>query len=523
MFHADQRFVRTCLLAVAGALVLSVPGIAMGTAQWLSRGSVEAVFTAKNRILADAMVPGLAYALASPDPESVLGVLRGLDVDADVRTATLVDGAGRVIAAINRRSVPPANAASAGEGDATVTVTVPGLPSGPATLTVRFSHDAVDAALWTSTLWAGLAGFCMALAMAGLLAVAADRAWRPVRSLLDVTRRLAEGDLDVPVPGVSRRDEVGGLARAVQTLKDRLIERSDLRASSLRDRSAQQGRQERIEALVGEFRTSVSGSLAAVGANTEQMTFCARTLTDIAAQSARRAKAAAHATREASGSVVRVARAADGLSGSIAAIEGTVTRARQVVIDVTATTRATTATVQSLAGKAQDIGEVVNLIQAIAAQTNLLALNATIEAARAGESGRGFAVVASEVKSLAGQTAKATARIAEQVGAIQGASASAVAAIEAISRHVADVEGFTQGIVAAVEQQAEAAAEIAGGVASATAGTTSAAADMKLLDAAVGETDQSAAQVNQAAMDAAEQVRHLHASVDIFLARVSAA
>jgi hypothetical protein len=46
---------------------------------------------------------------------------------------------------------------------------------------------------------------------------------------------------------------------------------------------------------------------------------------------------------------------------------------------------------------------------------------------------------------------------------------------------------------------------------------------MKLLDAAVGETDQSAAQVNQAAMDAAEQVRHLHASVDVFLARVSAA
>ena len=209
VFHADQRFVRTCLLAVAGALILSVPGIAMGTAQWLSRGSVEAVFTAKNRTLTDAMVPGLAYALASPDMDSALGVLRGLDVDADVRAATLVDGAGRVIAAINRRNVPPVNAASPGEGNATVTVTVPGLPSGPATLTVRFSHDAVEAALWTSTLWAGLAGFCIALVMAGLLAMAADRAWRPMRSLLAVTRRLAEGDLDVPVPGVSRRDEVG--------------------------------------------------------------------------------------------------------------------------------------------------------------------------------------------------------------------------------------------------------------------------------------------------------------------------
>ena len=75
--------------------------------------------------------------------------------------------------------------------------------------------------------------------------------------------------------------------------------------------------------------------------------------------------------------------------------------------------------IEALAGTAQKIGDVVGLIQAIAAQTNLLALNATIEAARAGEAGRGFAVVASEVKSLATQTAKATEEISQQIAAIQ--------------------------------------------------------------------------------------------------------
>ncbi len=62
---------------------------------------------------------------------------------------------------------------------------------------------------------------------------------------------------------------------------------------------------------------------------------------------------------------------------------------------------------QMLAGSADKIGHVVQLINSIASQTNLLALNATIEAARAGEAGRGFAVVASEVKELANQTSAA--------------------------------------------------------------------------------------------------------------------
>jgi methyl-accepting chemotaxis protein len=72
-------------------------------------------------------------------------------------------------------------------------------------------------------------------------------------------------------------------------------------------------------------------------------------------------------------------------------------------------------TLHDLEKATAQIGDIVTLIQAIAAQTNLLALNATIEAARAGEAGKGFAVVATEVKNLATQTAGATEDIQKSV------------------------------------------------------------------------------------------------------------
>jgi methyl-accepting chemotaxis protein len=89
-----------------------------------------------------------------------------------------------------------------------------------------------------------------------------------------------------------------------------------------------------------------------------------------------------------------------------------------------------------LAGKSQEIGNIVKVISDISKQTNLLALNAAIEAAGAGEHGKGFAVVAKEIRELAVKSSRSTGDIHRIIQEIQAATNSAVLSTEEGSKSV---------------------------------------------------------------------------------------
>ncbi len=227
-----------------------------------------------------------------------------------------------------------------------------------------------------------------------------------------------------------------------------------------------------------------------------------------AAQLRGSAETMASNAEETNAQVNAVAAATEQLSASISEISSQVSRSTGSARAAVDQVERSNAMILSLSENAGQIGKVIELITDIASQTNLLALNATIEAARAGDAGKGFAVVASEVKNLASQTARATEEISARIAGIQSSTDEAVTAIKNIGKVVDELSEITAGISAAVEEQAASTREVA----SNTTGVSEAAA----------EAGRVASGILDAVTSLNGQSRRLSASVDGFVANLSA-
>ncbi len=129
--------------------------------------------------------------------------------------------------------------------------------------------------------------------------------------------------------------------------------------------------------------------------------------------------------------------------------------------EIKRSSRITYEVIDTLSGRANDIGTILSVIDEVAEQTNLLALNAAIIAAQAGEHGKGFAVVADEIKELAERTSSSTREIAMVIKAVQDETHRAVDAIEQAEKSIADGELLSQ-------KSGEALTKIVSGVKKAT-------------------------------------------------------
>ena len=345
----------------------------------------------------------------------------------------------------------------------------------------------------------------------------------PVRLMTSAMGRLAAGDTAVEVPARDRKDEIGAMAAAVQVFKDNAIERQRLEAQQEQERKAKEARAEAVARAIERFDAEISEVLHVVTSAATELEATAQSLSSTSEETSRQATGAASASEQTSANVQTVAAATEEMSSSIQEVARQMEEARRVADAASSEAEIAQDHVRGLKDAGGKIGEVVELISAIAAQTNLLALNATIEAARAGEAGKGFAVVAGEVKSLASQTAKATEEIGGQVAAMQGTIDGAVQAINRIAEVIFKLNEMAAAVASAVEEQTATTSEISRNAVEAARGTGEVSSSIAGVTQAAETSAAGAAQVLGASRSLSEQAARLKQYVDSFVDGVRAA
>ncbi|MCA1435152.1 PAS domain-containing protein [Bradyrhizobium sp. BRP20] len=358
-------------------------------------------------------------------------------------------------------------------------------------------------------------------AIAGFAGLATMRAIKgPMQHLNDTLVNLVQDKLDNRIV-IDRDDEIGEALRNLQTVQTIIrFSRDEVQAVQ---RRAEAQRKADMTELADGFEAAIGEIVETVSAAATELEASASTLSSTAGRAQELATVVASGSEAASSNVHSVASAAEEMSSSVREIGRQVQDSSRIASEAVSQAHATTERVSELSRAAARIGDVVELINAIAGQTNLLALNATIEAARAGEAGRGFAVVASEVKALAEQTAKATGEIGQQVGGIQAATQDSVSAIGEISGTIARLSEIASAIATAVQQQGAATQEIARNVQQAALGTQQVSSNVGDVQRGASETGSASTQVLSAAQMLSRDSNRLKLEVGKFLNSVRAA
>lgn len=294
---------------------------------------------------------------------------------------------------------------------------------------------------------------------------------KPIVSLTEISRKAALGEINVEIPTLDTKDEIGTLYHSFRDMIDNFKTQADvinhLANGDFRAEVKAHSANDAVGNALAKLIQDDNHTFHAIRNATNQISLGSVQIASASQTLAEGSTQQASAIEQITASISDIAEKNNSNAVEAEQVSELILKTKENVETGNQRMREMVSAMEEINSSSEDIKEIIKVIDDIAFNINILALNAAVEAARAGDQGKGFAVVAEEVRNLAERSAASSSQtsqmIEDSIQKVQRGSALAKETADSLATVSDMVEQVTQrstAIANASREQAVATEQI---------------------------------------------------------------
>lgn len=294
---------------------------------------------------------------------------------------------------------------------------------------------------------------------------------KPIVSLTEISRKAALGEINIEIPTLDTKDEIGTLYHSFRDMIDNFKTQADvinhLANGDFRTEIKAHSANDAVGNALAKLIQDDNHTFHAIRNATNQISLGSVQIASASQTLAEGSTQQASAIEQITASISDIAEKNNSNAVEAEQVSELILKTKENVETGNQRMREMVSAMEEINSSSEDIKEIIKVIDDIAFNINILALNAAVEAARAGDQGKGFAVVAEEVRNLAERSAASSSQtsqmIEDSIQKVQRGSALAKETADSLATVSDMVEQVTQrstAIANASREQAVATEQI---------------------------------------------------------------